>query len=64
MGVITGSLLTLQLNLFYQNPFSLVFPVPLYILVVVLSLFVAVLGSYAPAAELKKLEVAIALKGA
>ena len=59
----TASIFTLQINLFTQSPFEFVFPTPLFILVVVLSLVVSIAGSYFAARKYRRKEIAIALRG-
>ncbi|ORZ31776.1 FtsX-like permease family-domain-containing protein [Catenaria anguillulae PL171] len=63
IGILTALVLTLQFGLFTEMPFSFGFPVPLYVTVTVLSLVVAVAGSWYPATEFARKKIAIALKG-
>ncbi|KAI9140455.1 FtsX-like permease family-domain-containing protein [Paraphysoderma sedebokerense] len=63
IGIITAITLSLQFNLFTEMPFSFSFPTYLFIFVVGMSLLVSVLGSYFPAREFRKKQIAIALKG-
>ena len=63
LGVLTASIVTLQINLFTESPFQFVFPTALFILVVVLAIAVSVAGSYFAARQYRRKEVAIALRG-
>jgi len=63
LGIFTAVVLTLQILLFSELPFYFNFPTELFVMVVILSLVVAVLGSYLPANEFRKKEIAIALRG-
>jgi len=63
LGLVTAVVLTLQINLFTELPFEFNFPSELFALVIILSLVIAVLGSYYPAKEFQKKEIAIALRG-
>jgi len=63
IGLTTATTLTLQFNLFTELPFSFQFPYPLFIVVLIMSFVVSVLGSYWPARAFKQKPIAIALKG-
>ncbi|KAL7747024.1 hypothetical protein RI367_007637 [Sorochytrium milnesiophthora] len=63
IGIMTAITLTLQFNLFTEMPFTFRFPVPLFSSVVAMSLVVAVIGSFLPANEIRKKQIALALKG-
>lgn len=56
-------MLTLQTNLFSDNPFEFVFPGSVFALVAILALVVAVVGSYIPANKFRHKDIAIALRG-
>jgi len=62
IGMLVSITLTLQFNLFTELAFTFDFPYALFFSVLGMSLIVAVLGSYIPAYELKKKDIAIALK--
>ena len=63
LGIFTAIILTLQIDLFSELPFTFNFPTTLFFPVVVFSLIVAVVGSYLPTEEFRKKEIAIALRG-
>jgi ABC-type antimicrobial peptide transport system permease subunit len=63
IGIFIAVTLTLQFNLFTEMPFQFAFPWILFSTVLVMSLLVAVLGSYIPARTLKEKHIAQALKG-
>ena len=54
--------LTLQFNPFSEMAFTFAFPYLLFFSVLVMSLLVAVAGSYLPARTLQKKDIALALK--
>lgn len=62
LGIFTAIVLTLQFNLFSQMPFLFYFPTGLYFFVVILSLVVAVAGSYLPSNKLLKKEIALIMR--
>jgi len=63
LGITTAIILTLQTLLFSELPFEFNFPTELFVMVMLLSLLVAVLGSYFPSEEYRKKEIAISLRG-
>jgi len=63
LGILTASIVTLQINLFTESPFEFVFPTALFVLVVVLAITVSIAGSYFAARQYRRKEVAIALRG-
>lgn len=66
LGFTIGSLvaitLTLQADLFSELAFHMAFPTVLFISIVIMSVVVALLGSYIPANQLRKKPIAQALK--
>ena len=54
--------LTLQADLFTELPFEMKFPYFVFFSTVIMSIIVAVLGSYLPAKQLAKKKIAQALK--
>ena len=57
IGLLIGVSLTLQFNLFTEMPFQMSLPVELFSACIVLSLVVAVLGSWFPARQFVKKSV-------
>jgi ABC-type antimicrobial peptide transport system permease subunit len=55
--------LTLQFNLFTELTFTFSFPTALFLSVVAMSAAVAVIGSYAPARNVTKREIALVIRG-
>eukprot|EP01117_Protostelium_nocturnum_P011015 TRINITY_DN3998_c0_g1_i1.p1 TRINITY_DN3998_c0_g1~~TRINITY_DN3998_c0_g1_i1.p1 ORF type:complete len:209 (+),score=43.24 TRINITY_DN3998_c0_g1_i1:284-910(+) len=62
IGLLVSITLTMQFNLFTQMPFTFDFPYWLFGSVLLMSVGVAVAGSYLPALSIKKKDIAIALK--
>jgi len=62
IGMLVSVTLTLQFNLFTQLPFTFDFPYALFSSVLVMSILVAIAGSYFPALSIKRKDIAIALK--
>ena len=62
-GILIAVTLTLQFNLFTEMPFHFDFPYLLFISVIIMSLLVAVGGSYLAARGIKNKEIAHVLKG-
>ena len=62
-GLLISISLTMQFNLFTEMPFSLEFPLPLFVFVCITSIAVAVVSSLLPARHLVKLEIAHVLQG-
>eukprot|EP01104_Vermistella_antarctica_P011774 TRINITY_DN3326_c1_g2_i1.p1 TRINITY_DN3326_c1_g2~~TRINITY_DN3326_c1_g2_i1.p1 ORF type:complete len:1301 (+),score=387.68 TRINITY_DN3326_c1_g2_i1:217-4119(+) len=66
MGIVIGlfiaTTLQAQMNLFTEMPFQMNFPTSLISFVLITSLLVALVGSYLPASELRRKEIAIALR--
>eukprot|EP01118_Nematostelium_gracile_P018642 TRINITY_DN8356_c0_g1_i2.p1 TRINITY_DN8356_c0_g1~~TRINITY_DN8356_c0_g1_i2.p1 ORF type:complete len:428 (+),score=120.56 TRINITY_DN8356_c0_g1_i2:64-1284(+) len=62
IGLMVSITLTLQFNLFTELPFTFDFPYVLFFSVFAMSIGVAVIGSYMPSVQLKKKDIAIALK--
>lgn len=67
LGSITGLgiaiTLTLQFNLFTEMPFELDFPYLLFLSVLIMSIFVAIGGSYLASRDIKRQQIAQVLKG-
>eukprot|EP00732_Lithocolla_globosa_P001122 Lithocolla_globosa_v1_NODE_510_length_3870_cov_6.511402.p1 type:complete len:1224 gc:universal NODE_510_length_3870_cov_6.511402:190-3861(+) len=63
IGIVTAIVLTLQINIFTEQAFVFNFPTTFFLLIVVVSLSLAVIGSYTPAKEFQKKSIAVALKG-
>lgn len=68
IGFVIGDLvsitLTLQTTLFTELPYQFEFPTLLFFAITIMSITVAVLGSYFPARSLLNKRIASALKGA
>ena len=64
IGLLVAVTLTLQTSLFVEIPYVFEFPWYLFVLVTVMSLGCAVLGSYLPARVLLKKRIASAIKAA
>ena len=62
-GLLIAVTLTLQFDLFSEMPFHFDFPYGLFIFVVIMSAVIAVLGSFLPANEIRKKQIANVLKG-
>jgi len=62
IGILVSVTLTLQFNLFTQLPFTFDFPYILFSSVLIMSILVAIAGSYFPALTIKRKDIAIALK--
>jgi ABC-type antimicrobial peptide transport system permease subunit len=62
LGMLVSATLTLQADLFTELAFEMRFPHLLFWSIVVMSLTVAVLGSWLPARKLAKKKIAAALK--
>ncbi|KAI3632542.1 hypothetical protein MIR68_009648 [Amoeboaphelidium protococcarum] len=63
LGLLTASTLTLQSNLFSELPFKLIFPTLLFFVVLLMSIGLAIFGSYIPINSFNKKPIAVALKG-
>ena len=63
IGTLQAMTLTLQFNLFTELPFQMDFPYQLFLVVVVLSFTVAIVGSLYPAKKISKKRIATVLKG-
>lgn len=63
IGVCSAIVLTLQFNLFMQLPFTLSFPYFMFSETVILSLIVAVIGSYIPGKQYAEKPINIVIKG-
>jgi ABC-type antimicrobial peptide transport system permease subunit len=62
LGMLVSITLTLQFNLFTELAFSFDFPYALFFSVFAMAILVAIVGSYIPANNIKKKDIAIALK--
>jgi len=62
IGMLVSVTLTLQFNLFTELAFTFDFPYALFFSVLIMSLLVAIGGSYLPARMLRQKDIAIALK--
>jgi len=63
IGLISAIILSMQFNLFMQLPFTLSFPYFMFTELVILSLIVAVVGSYIPGKEYASKPINIVIKG-
>eukprot|EP00698_Gefionella_okellyi_P021274 TRINITY_DN6854_c0_g1_i1.p1 TRINITY_DN6854_c0_g1~~TRINITY_DN6854_c0_g1_i1.p1 ORF type:complete len:1082 (+),score=291.51 TRINITY_DN6854_c0_g1_i1:95-3340(+) len=63
IGMCISITLTLQFNLFTESPFQFAFPTALFVAVVVMSIAVALIGSYIPAQAVTKREIALVIRG-
>ncbi len=63
VGVLVSVTLSLQYGLFLELPFVFYFPVPLFVVVLVVSFGVAVLGAWLPAGSFAKLDIAGVIRG-
>eukprot|EP01064_Diplonema_japonicum_P011147 TRINITY_DN1840_c3_g1_i1.p1 TRINITY_DN1840_c3_g1~~TRINITY_DN1840_c3_g1_i1.p1 ORF type:complete len:1156 (+),score=159.94 TRINITY_DN1840_c3_g1_i1:26-3469(+) len=62
IGLIIAITLTVQFNMFVEMPMDFTFPYVLFIVVFCEALFTAIVGSYVPALELRKKQIAQVLK--
>lgn len=63
IGVVIALTLTAQFNLFLEMPFQFSFPYILFISIGVMAVVVAIVGSWLPARQLRKKEIALVLRG-
>lgn len=63
VGVLVSVVLTLQFNLFLELPFVLYFPWILFLIYLILSLALAVLGAYVPAQQFAKRTISTVIRG-
>jgi ABC-type antimicrobial peptide transport system permease subunit len=63
IGLVTAMTLTAQFNLFTQMPYQFDFPYVLFFSLGAMAVIVAILGSYFPARQLRKKEIAYVLRG-
>ena len=63
LGVVTSVAVALQSNLFDEMPFEFLFPTTLFVLIILSSLALAIVGSYAPIQTYAKKPIAVVLKG-
>jgi ABC-type antimicrobial peptide transport system permease subunit len=63
VGLAVAILMTSQFNMFTQLPFTFAFPYTLFFPVLGMSVFIAILGSYLPAAIIKSKPIGGVLKG-
>nr|CAG4716010.1 unnamed protein product [Naegleria fowleri] len=63
IGCVIALTLTAQFNLFLEMPFQFDFPYYLFISMLVMALLCAIFGSYIPARNLRKKEIALVLRG-
>jgi len=63
VGILISITLTLQFNLFTEQPFEFIFPTSLFVLTFVLLVAVAVVSAYYPAMRIARVRIAQVLKG-
>ena len=63
VGMLISITLTLQFNLFTEQPFEFIFPTSLFVLTFVLLVVVAVVSAYYPAMRIARVRIAQVLKG-
>ncbi|EFC47009.1 FtsX domain-containing protein [Naegleria gruberi] len=64
IGCVIALTLTAQFNLFLEMPFQFDFPYYLFFSILIMALICAILGSYLPARNLRKKEIALVIRGA
>ena len=63
VGILVSVVLTLQFGLFLELPFVLYFPWVLFLIVLILSLALAVIGAYVPAEQYAKRTISTVIRG-
>ena len=63
VGLLVSCTLTLQFNLFLENPFQFEFPTTIFVSVLVISLVLSVAGSYLPASRFGTKPISSVLRG-
>ena len=63
VGIIVSVVLTAQFGLFLELPFVFYFPAPLFAVVLILSIILAVVGAFIPANQFARKSISNVLRG-